>query len=76
MVARLAELVLLGHGVTGVAPVLPRATARASVELGDAGWEFQWEGVADGVCPNRNLSFNALQSLSWKTFQHLPLQEL
>uniref|UniRef100_U3JK63 Tyrosine-protein kinase receptor n=1 Tax=Ficedula albicollis TaxID=59894 RepID=U3JK63_FICAL len=23
-----------------------------------------------------NLSFNALQSLSWKTFQHLPLQEL
>lgn len=72
----LAELVLLGHGVTAVAPVLPRATDRSSAEQGDVGWEFEWEGVADGVCPNRNLSSNALQSLSWKTFQHLPLQEL
>lgn len=38
---------------------------------------LQWEGGADGgVSPGRNLSSNALQSLSWKTFQHLPLQQL
>lgn len=74
--ARPAELVLLGHGVTAVAPVLPRAPAGPSAGQGDVGWEFEWEGVADGVCPSRNLSSNALHSLSWKTFQHLPLQEL
>ncbi|NXG15115.1 NTRK1 factor, partial [Grallaria varia] len=34
------------------------------------------KGWLMGFVPYRNLSFNVLHSLSWKTFHHVPLQEL
>uniref|UniRef100_A0A8C9F4G8 Tyrosine-protein kinase receptor n=1 Tax=Pavo cristatus TaxID=9049 RepID=A0A8C9F4G8_PAVCR len=71
LAASLVHVLLLGHGVTALFPACDRPPwGRVMRDEGT------WGREADGVCARRNLSFNALTSLSWKTFQHLPLQEL
>lgn len=71
LAASLVHVLLLGHGVTAPFPACDRPLCVRMMQD-----EGTWGREADGVCAHRNLSFNALTSLSWKTFQHLPLQEL
>lgn len=71
LTASLVHVLLLGHGVTAPFPACDRPLCVRMMQD-----EGTWGREADGVCAHRNLSFNALTSLSWKTFQHLPLQEL
>lgn len=71
LAASLVHVLLLGHGVTALFPAYERWLCVRVMQD-----EGSWGREADGVCACRNLSFNTLTSLSWKTFQHLPLQEL